>query len=74
MDRTLDGALSKAWGNGSQAGPSTASPATSAQLDALLGQLEAAKASGDWTTYGARLDELRSRLNGDSGTDMPQTN
>ena len=37
-------------------------------------QLEAAKASGDWTTYGARLDELRTRLNGDSGTAMPQTN
>jgi len=76
MDGTLDGALQKAWVSSAASSSATSSSASagkvsSAQIDALIKAAQVAKNAGDWATYGAKLGELRSALNGTSGTASP---
>jgi len=60
MDRTLAGALSKAFS--AETTPSPTGVAASAQVDALLDDVLAAKAAQDWVSYSSRLEALRTAL------------
>jgi len=77
MDRTLDGALSAAWsvsGGASSSGAIGGTVTTSAQVQTLLAQVEAARLAGDWATYGTRLDELKAALNATRSSNATGTN
>jgi len=60
MDRTLAGALSKAFS--AETTPSPTGVAASAQVDALLDDVLAAKAAQDWAVYSSKLEALRTAL------------